>query len=82
MFSVMLAPLNSMRVDAGLALDHVVVVAGVPDEQVVAGAEEGDVVAVAAEDGVVAGAADEGIGAEAAVDLQGDLCRRRGRRRR
>ena len=54
MFSAMTAPLNSMRVDAGLAFDGVVVVAGVPDEGVVAGAEEGNVVAVAAVDEVVA----------------------------
>ena len=42
------------RVEAGLALDGVVVVAGVPDEGVVAGAHQGDVVAVAAVDQVVA----------------------------
>ena len=73
MFSATLRAVEQHGVDAALALDHVVVVAGVPHEQVVAGAEEGDVVAVAAEDGVVAGAADDGIGAEAAEGLQGDL---------
>ena len=41
MFSLMLEPLKSMRVDAGLALDGVAAVAGVPDEDVVAGAHEG-----------------------------------------
>src|SRR5262245_6885949 len=60
-------------VDAGTALDHVVVVARVPDEQVVAGAQDGDVGAVAAIDGVVAGAAEDDIVAKAAVDLQADL---------
>ena len=66
-------------VEAGLAFDHVVVVAGVPHEGVVAGAEQGDVVAVAAVDRVVAVAADDDVVAEAAVDLQGDACRHRGR---
>ena len=48
MFSAMLAPLNSMRVGAVLALDGVAAVAGVPDEGVVAGAQQGHVVAVVA----------------------------------
>src|SRR5262249_3051661 len=41
-------------VEAGLALDGVVAVAGVPDEYVVAGAEGGDVVAAPTDDEVVA----------------------------
>ena len=53
MFSATLAPLKQHRVEAGLALERVVVVAGVPDERVVAGAQERDVVAVAAVDQVV-----------------------------
>ena len=57
-FSSTLAPLNSMRVVAGLALDGVAAVAGVPDERVVAGAQQGHVVAAAAVDDVVAVAAD------------------------
>ena len=40
MFSSMLAPLNTQRVGAGLALDHVAAVARVPDERVVAGAQQ------------------------------------------
>ena len=40
MFSLTLEPLNSERVDAVLALDHVAAVARVPDERVVARAEE------------------------------------------
>ena len=59
MFSLTLAPLNSMRVVAVLALDGVAAVAGVPDEGVVAGAEQGRVVAAAAVDDVVAVAADQ-----------------------
>ena len=55
------------RVEAGLALERVVVVARVPDERVVAGAHQRGVVAVAAVDQVVALAAEE-------------RCRRRGRR--
>ena len=70
MFSAMLAPLNSERVEAGLALDGVVVVARVPDERVVAGAHERGVVAVAAVDEVVALAAEEHVVAEAAVHRQ------------
>ena len=61
MFSAILAPLNIERVDAGLTLDGVVVVARVPDEHVVARAEQRHVVAVAAEDEVVALAAEEHI---------------------
>ena len=44
-FSSMLAPLNSSVSCAGLALDDVAAVAGVPDEGVVAGAHQGRVVA-------------------------------------
>ena len=55
------------RVEAGLALERVVVVAGVPGERVVAGAHERHVVAVAAVDQVVALAAEQRVGAEAAV---------------
>ena len=55
------------RVEAGLALERVVVVAGVPHERVVAGAEERDVVAVAAVDEVVALAAEQHVVAEPAV---------------
>ena len=50
---------EQQRVEAGLAFDGVVVVAGVPDEDVVARAHEGSVVAVAAVDQVVALAADD-----------------------
>ena len=39
-FSAMLAPLKSERVDAGLTFDRVAAVAWVPDERVVAGAEQ------------------------------------------
>ena len=60
------------RVEAGLALEGVVVVARVPDEGVVAGAHQGDVVAVAAVDEVVALAAEEEVVAEAAVHRQLD----------
>ena len=49
---------EQQRVGAGLALDDVAAVAGVPDERVVAGAEEGRVVAAAADHDVVAVAAD------------------------
>ena len=45
MFSLAFAPLNTQRVGAGLTLDDVAAVAGVPDELVVAVAEKGDVVA-------------------------------------
>ena len=68
MFSVTLAPLNTQRVGAGLALDGVAAVARVPDERVVAGAEQGHVVAAAAGDGVVAVAADQRVVALAADD--------------
>ena len=68
MFSSMLAPMNSMRVDAVLALDGVAAVARVPLEHVVAGAEEGGVVALVAVDEVVAVAAEEHVGALAAED--------------
>ena len=66
------------RVEAGLALDGVVVVARVPDEGVVAGAHQGGVVAVAAVDQVVALAADEDVVAEAAVHRELDRRRPRG----
>ena len=65
--SATLAPLNSDRVEPGLALERVVVVARVPDEGVVARAHQRGVVAVAAVDEVVALAAEEHVGAEAAV---------------
>src|SRR6185312_9544121 len=45
-------------VDAVLAFDHVVAVAGGPAKHVIAGAEKRDIVAVVAEDGVVAVAAE------------------------
>ena len=60
------------RVEAGLALERVVVVARVPDERVVAGAHEGGVVAVAAVEQVVALAAEEQVLAEAAVHRELD----------
>ena len=60
------------RVEAGLALDGVVVVTRVPDEGVVAGAHQRRVVAVAAVDKVAALAAEEQVGAEAAVHRQLD----------
>ena len=60
------------RVEAGLALERVVVVARVPDEGVVAGAHQRGVVAVAAVDQVVALAADEHVVAEAAVHRELD----------
>ena len=81
-FSVMLAPLKSMRVGAGLALDDVAAVAGVPDEGVVAGAHQGGVVAAAAVDQVVALAADEQSLPVAAVERQADDARPAGRTRR
>ena len=59
---------EQQRVGAGLALDDVAAVAGVPDERVVAGAEQGHVVAAAADHGVVAVAADQHVGALAADD--------------
>ena len=65
-FSAVLAPLNEQRIDAGLALDDVAAVAGIPLEDVVAGAEEGDVVALVAVDEIVAVAAEEGVDAVAA----------------
>ena len=45
-FSATLAPLKSNVSDAGLALDNVVVVAGVPDEGIVAASHQGRVVSV------------------------------------
>ena len=59
---------EQQRVGAGLALDGVAAVAGVPDERVVAGAEKRHVVAAAAGDDVVAVAADQRVGAVAADD--------------
>ena len=73
---------EQQRVGAGLALDGVAAVAGVPDERVVAGAHEGHVVAAAADDQVVAGAADEDVVAVAAVEREGDLRRPGAPRRR
>ena len=70
MFSAMLAPLKSSRVDAGLTLDRVVVVARVPDEHVVARAEQRHVVAVPAVDEVVALAADKHVVTQAAVERE------------
>ena len=67
MFSRGVGAVEEHRVEAGLALERVVVVARVPDEGVVAGAHERGVVAVAAVDEVVAAAADEDVVAEAAV---------------
>ena len=74
-------------VEAGLALEHVVVVARVPDEGVVARPHERGVVAVAAVEEVVAAAAEEDVVAEPAVhrELEAaglqparvDACRRR-----
>ena len=61
---------EQQRVEAGLTLDGVVVVARIPDEGVVAGAHQRGVVAVAAVDQVVALAADDEVVAEAAVDRQ------------
>ena len=83
MFSAMLAPLNAHRVESGLALERVVVVAGVPHERVVAGAEERGVVAVAAVDEVVALAAAQHVVAEPAVlgELDAVGLQRRGVRR-
>ena len=72
-FSLMLAPLNNMRVGAGLALDDVAAVAGVPDEGVVAGAEQRGVVAAAAIDEIIALAADDDVVAVAAVERELDL---------
>ena len=63
------------RVVAGLALDGVAAVAGVPDEGVVAGAHQGHVVAGAADDEVVPLAADEDVLAGSAVEGQGDRVR-------
>ena len=56
-------------VAAGLALDDVVAVAGVPLEAVVAGAEERAVDALVAVDRVVAGAAEQEVGAVAAAQV-------------
>ena len=63
------------RVVAGLALDGVAAVAGVPDERVVAGAQQRHVVAAAADDQVVAVAADQDVVAVAAVERQADRVR-------
>ena len=64
---------EQQRVGAGLALDGVAAVAGVPDEGVVAGAQQGRVVAAAAVDEVVALAADDDVVAVAAVEREVDL---------
>ena len=89
MFSLMLAPLNTQRIGAGLTLDDIAAVAGVPDEGVVAVAEEGRVVAATADHGVVAVtaeqhvvalAAGDGVVAGAAVDGETDDTRRQGGR--
>ena len=48
MFSLTLAPLNSKGVEAGLALDRVAAVAGVPNKRVITVAQERQVVATAA----------------------------------
>ena len=45
---------EQQRVVAGLALDDVAAIAGIPDEGVVAGAEQGHVVAATAVDEVIA----------------------------
>ena len=78
MFSLTLAPLNYQRVEAGLALDHVAAVAGVPDERVVVVPRapcrcrdaDDDVVAVAADEQVVAVAAGDRVVARAAVERE------------
>ncbi len=72
-FSSMLAPLNTQRVEAGLTLDRVAAVAGVPDEGVVARAEQCHVVSGAAYDDVIARAADDRVVAGAAIDGEIDL---------
>ena len=65
--------IEQQRIGAGLALDDVAAVAGVPDEGVVAGAEERRVVATAAVDEIVALAADDDVIAVAAVERELDL---------
>ncbi len=60
-------------VHAGLTFDRVVVVAGIPLEEVIARAQLGKVVAIVAVDIVVAGAAYQSIGAETAEELQRQL---------
>ena len=60
------------RVEAVLALERVVVVAGVPDKGVVAGAHQGRVVAITAVDQVVAFAAENEVISEAAVHRELD----------
>ena len=65
-FSDGVGAVEEHRVGAGLALDGVAAVAGVPDEGVVAGAHQGHVVAPAAVDDVVAVAADQHVVAVAA----------------
>ena len=59
-------------VEAGLALEGVVVIAGVPDEDVVAGAHQGLVVAVATVDQIVALAPEDDVDAEPTVHRQLD----------
>ena len=59
-------------VGAGLALDRVASVAGVPDEGVVAGAHQGHIVAGATEHEVVPLAADEDVRAGSPVEGKGD----------
>jgi hypothetical protein len=56
------------RVEAGLTLDRVAAVAGVPDEGVVAGAEESHVVARSADDEIVVLAAEDRVVADATID--------------
>ena len=58
-FLVEVGGVEENGIDAGLALDHVAAVAGVPLEDVVAGAQMGDVVAAVAVDEVVIVAAEE-----------------------
>ena len=50
------------RIGALLTLDHVVVVARIPDEPIVASTEEGNVVPLVALDDVVAAGHDEAVG--------------------
>jgi microcompartment protein CcmL/EutN len=61
------------RVDAGLTIDYVVVVAWVLDKHIVPRAHEGDVAAIAANDEVVALAAEENVGTQTAVEGEADL---------
>ena len=82
-FSLHVGAVEDHRVAAGLALDDVAAVAGVPLERVVAGAEEADVVALLAVDEVVAVAAEQHVGAVAAEErvvagaaVDGDLDQR------